>query len=135
MAKKRYEVAGMMEWHPIFMVGRTKVQVSFTGGHLCGGACTPASYETSDPVVQAVIESSAAFSSGRIRKTRVWGEEKSAPVLSKPAATLRVMEFENIDKASDFLQHTKGVPLERIITADQCMAEARKLGLEFKIKG
>ena len=69
--KKRYEVRGMMEWHPVFRAGRTRLQVSFTGGHLCGGACTPAAYETSDSVVQAVIEASAAFRSGRINVVEV----------------------------------------------------------------
>ena len=64
--KKRYDVRGMMEWHPEFRVGRTRLQVSFTGGHLCGGACTPASFETSDAVVQKVIEDSAAYRSGLI---------------------------------------------------------------------
>lgn len=65
--KKRYEVSGMMEWHPVFNIGRTRMRVPFTGGHLCGGGITPATYETSDPVVQAVIEDSAAFRSKRIR--------------------------------------------------------------------
>ncbi|MBO5445672.1 MAG: hypothetical protein J5995_10085 [Muribaculaceae bacterium] len=65
--KKRYEVSGMMEWHPVFCIGRTRMRVSFTGGHLCGGGTTPASYETDDPVVQAVIEGSAEFRRKRIR--------------------------------------------------------------------
>lgn len=64
-----------MEWHPVFRAGRTRIQVPFTGGHLCGGACTPASYETSDPVVQMVIERSAAFRQGRIRLVMEGGGE------------------------------------------------------------
>lgn len=66
MNMKRYEVRGMMEWHPEFRVGRSRLTVPFTGGHLCGGACTPASFETADPVVQIVIEQSAYFRSGMI---------------------------------------------------------------------
>lgn len=65
--KKRYEVRGMMEWHTVFAAGRSRIRVSFIGGHLCGGGSTPAVYETSDPVVQKVIERSGAFRSGRIR--------------------------------------------------------------------
>lgn len=68
--RKRYEVTGMMEWHPVFNVGRTRLRVSFTGGHLCGGGTTPAVFETSDPVVQAVIEGSAAFRGNKIRLGR-----------------------------------------------------------------
>ncbi len=65
--RKRYEVMGMMEWHPEFMVGKTRLQISFTGGHLCSGAHTPAVFETADPVVQKIIERSEAFRSRRIR--------------------------------------------------------------------
>ena len=65
--KKRYEVKGMMEWHPVFKIGRGTLQVSFTGGYLCGGARTSASFETSDPVVQKVIECSKPYRSQKIR--------------------------------------------------------------------
>lgn len=79
--KKRYVVAGMMEWYPIFKVGRMRLQLSFTGGHLCGGASTAASYETSDPVVQKVIESSAEFRNGRIKLAS--GRDSEAGIISK----------------------------------------------------
>lgn len=121
-----------MEWHPVFRVGRMRLQVSFTGGHLCGGACTSASYETSDPVVQKVIESSKAFGSGRIYVAAVAEEAPSAK--KKVVSHSTVMEFDDIDKASDFLQHEKGIPLERIITLDECVAEARRLGIDLKIR-
>lgn len=65
--RKRYEVDGMMEWHTVFRVGRTSLSVSFTGGHLCGGGTTPAAFETSDPVVQTVIENSESFRNRKIR--------------------------------------------------------------------
>ena len=147
-----------MEWHPEFRVGRTRLQVSFTGGHLCGGAATPASFETSDPVVQAVIERSAPFRRGRIR---LGGETHSEPsscaakdsvadmphgraphmalaaqpaIPDPPHTGLTVMEFDDIDKASDFLQHEKGIDLDRLITPEQCHEEARRLGLQLKLK-
>lgn len=134
---KRYEVRGMMEWHPVFRAGRTCVQVSFTGGHLCGGASSPASCETSDPVVQKVIESSPAFRSGRIRlsmQSQVMGSRLPDP-LPMPETSLTPIEFKDLDEACDFLQHTKGIPLERLVTLDQCLAEAKRLGLDLKIKG
>lgn len=71
-----------MEWHPVFKAGRSRLQVSFTGGHLCGGACTPASFETEDPVVQAIIEGSKAFNTGRITIGMVMetGDDDRRPV-------------------------------------------------------
>ena len=122
--KKRYEVRGMMEWHPEFRVGRGRIQVSFTGGHLCGGASTPASYETADPVVQTVIESSAAFRQGRIRLVKEEGHTGRRPVLpgtvpSEPSCGDApdkgcVFEYCNVDDISDFLQLKMDVPLESL---------------------
>ena len=129
-----------MEWHPEFRVGRGRLQVSFTGGHLCGGASTPASYETADPVVQKVIESSAAFRTGRIvvkggqNDRRLEKVALHSQAFHSAATRNEAMEFDDIDKATDFLQYNKGIPIERLITPDQCVEEARMLGIDLKIK-
>ena len=144
----------MMEWHPVFKVGRTRLHISFTGGHLCSGGNTPASYETSDPVVQTVIERSAAFLSGKIRVGAVIelpesenSEKSNMLVLSdepeKSPATHAavaapnkefVMEYEDIEEVYEFLQHQKGVPLERLCSPDSCETEAKRLGIILKRK-
>lgn len=144
---KRYEVRGMMEWHPEFRAGRTRIRVSFTGGHLCGGACTPATYETSDPVVQKVIEDSLAFRQGRIRHVmeggypvggRVMGSVHSDRRPEGPEAArvcgLTVFEYRDIEDISDFLQFKKGVPLERLSSEEGCFKEAERLGVVLKKK-
>lgn len=115
-----------MEWHPVFRAGRSRLQVSFTGGHMCGGASTPASFETADPVVQAVIESSDAFRSGRIRI----GME-----MDSPGGQMTVKEFKDTLEAADFLHYHKGVPLEKVITPDQCLAQAQLVGIDLRITG
>ncbi len=66
MTIKTYEAPGMMEWHPVFVVGRTRLQLPFVGGHFCGGATCAATFQTSDPVVQKIIENSVAFKSDKI---------------------------------------------------------------------
>ena len=133
-----------MEWHPEFRVGRGRIQVSFTGGHLCGGASTPASYATSDPVVQKVIEGSSAFRQGRIRLVMEEGHAGRRPVLSvavpsEPSCGSApdkgcVFEYGNIDDISDFLQFGKGVPLERLSSVEECFREAERLGVVLKKK-
>lgn len=152
--RKKYEVAGMMEWHPIFMAGKTRVQVSFKGGNLCGGASTAASYETSDPVVQAVIEHSEAFRSGRIRLGRSWEDccskssrnfqDKKTPKNpqankspriakdkpEKPKQTFK-FEYQNIGQVTDLLHYDKGVPVERLLDEEACRKEAAILGIEL----
>lgn len=156
--RKKYEVAGMMEWHPIFMAGKTRIQVSFKGGNLCGGASTAASYETSDPVVQAVIEHSDAFRSGRIKLGRSWRDccsmtprssndkktdkktsqspqvEKSSPIVQDkpvvPEKTFR-LEYHDIGEVTDLLHYKKGVPVERLFDEESCRKEAAILGIEI----
>ncbi len=159
--KKKYEVSGMMEWHPVFMAGKTRIQVSFRGGNLCGGASTAASYETSDPVVQAVIEHSEAFRSGRIKIVRTWGENSrkshvltginrnagncngqksndnchiAASTPGKSEKTVRV-EYENIGEVTDLLHYDNGVPLDRLFDEESCRKEAAILGIELVKKG
>lgn len=177
MTKKRYDVRGMMEWHPVFSAGRSRLQVSFTGGHLCGGASTPASFETEDPVVQAIIEGSKAFKTGRITigkedrhadlqpvgqsardnaKTSVLASEVSQTDCASGAAVSmtasqevtapeevtapqeitapHIMEFASVDEASDFLTVKKGIPAEKTMKAEQCVAEGARLGIEVRIR-
>ena len=151
MKRKRYDVSGMMEWHPEFKVGMTHVRVSFTGGHLCGGGRTPASFETDDPVVQAVIEGTEAFRTGRIRvgmefalpvkflykdawrvKSRVIGMDCLGAAC--PEESRCVFEYRTIDDISDFLQFQKGVSLERLHTEASIFEQAKLLGLELRKK-
>lgn len=153
MTKKRYEVKGMMEWHPVFAVGRARLQVSFTGGYLGDGCSTPAAYETGDPVIQHVIEHSDAFRKGRIRLA--WSRGRpAAPVVPAPKAPkvenvsppvqTSLFEaddgggeekvFDNEDEAIDYVQEKTGVGRSRIMTADECCRVARQYGIRIRIK-
>ncbi|MDE6633099.1 MAG: hypothetical protein K2K23_08890 [Muribaculaceae bacterium] len=139
MLRKKYEVRGMMEWHPVFKVGRTRLQVSFTGGCLCSGGSTPAYYETEDPVVQAVIEGSALFRSGRVRLASSVNVPGSAPAAKDTEKAKDVpafvFEYEDIEDVYEFLNLKKGVPIAKLSDNDSCFKEAKKLGITLKQKG
>ena len=133
----------MMEWHPVFKVGRSSLRVSFTGGHLCGGACTAASYETSDPVVQTVIEGSEAFRSKRIRLVYTEPETGSQPhsesnlvVERTPCASTesKTFEYSNEEDIYEYLEHTHGIPAEDLSTKGSCYDVAKRLGIELRKK-
>lgn len=64
--RKTYGVTGMMEFIAIIYCGKTQVKVPFTGGSLSGYGVTPAKYTTENPMIQAVIENSDYFKSGKI---------------------------------------------------------------------
>lgn len=150
--KKRYEVMGMMEWHPEFKVGRTRLQVSFTGGHECSGAHTPAVYETTDPVVQAVIERSNAYISGRIRlgnkedipesadeseiacKRKMRDEADGSQSADEVSDSGYVFEYEDEEEVYSFLKREKGVPTERLCTRGSYKIEAERLGIILRKK-
>lgn len=131
-----------MEWHPVFKVGRSRLRVSFTGGHLCGGASTPAFYETDDPVVQVVIESSAEFRSKRIRLAKESYIPETAKESVSPSQANRdsgnpdtsgspstIFEYTKEEDIYDYLEHKKGIPVEQLCDMDSCFLEAERLGV------
>lgn len=146
-----------MEWHPVFKVGRARISVSFTGGHLGDGCVTPAKFETSDRVVHAVIEKSAAFRSGMIRLASVVKEasdDVEKPVVSAVSHTAasaprtvvaartsdsnlfgeETMTFGSWDEAAHYLHKEKGIPMSRLIEPEECEREAGKFGITIQIE-
>lgn len=65
--KKTYAIYNLAEKHTVFYLGKTRVHVSFTGGVITKKGVTPATFTTSDPVVQLSIENSPDFKRGAIR--------------------------------------------------------------------
>lgn len=153
--KKRYEVKGMMEWHPVFAAGRARIRVPFTGGHLGDGCSSPAVFETSDAVIQRVIECSIPFRNGRIRLAASFPQAakkalanagpipdrrpgpvcQSAPAIPTEASQpTEIMEFDNFNDAADYLQFKMGVHSTILFDANDCIREARSRGINMIIK-
>lgn len=153
--KKRYEVKGMMEWHPVFAAGRARIRVPFTGGHLGDGCSAPAIFETSDAVIQRVIECSIPFRNGRIRLAASFPQAatkalanagtipdgrhgpvcQSAPAIPTEASQpSEIMEFDNFNDAADYLQFKMGVHSTILFDANDCIREAKSRGINMIIK-
>lgn len=64
--KKTYAIHNLAEKHTIFHLGKTKVHVSFTGGQVTKNGVNPATFTTTDPIVQLAIERSNDFLKGAI---------------------------------------------------------------------
>ena len=126
----------MMEWRPVFRAGRTRLNVAFTGGHLSAGGCTPASFETSDPVVQTVIENSLPFRRGQIKVVGGGHPDRlpAGPVTGTGAPHDQTMEFETLGAAQDFLQSSKSVAIDEMLTLKDCVAMGARLGIRMTIK-
>lgn len=68
MKKKRitYGVSGMMEYQCIIRFGKNTLKVTFTGGSMNAIGVTPATFATSNFLIQQAIENSSEFRRGRI---------------------------------------------------------------------
>lgn len=137
--KKIYEAPGMMEWYPEIAVGRGRVKLSFEGGHFSGRGHTPATFETSDPAVQTLIENSSPFKIGKIRLAAGF---KRGIMISEPAATaveegrkpLKEKAFDNLAEAIDFLTVDMKIPASEVMGPEECVKAAERIGIKLKIK-
>lgn len=67
MKLKKYGAIGVMEWQLNLPVGKATVHVEFKGGFENKFGIHPATFMTTDPIVQTVIERSYYFASGKIK--------------------------------------------------------------------
>ena len=67
MKLKKYGAIGVMEWQFTLPVGKATVHVEFKGGFENKYGIHPATFMTTDPIVQTVIERSYYFASGKIK--------------------------------------------------------------------
>lgn len=67
MKLKKYGAIGVMEWQLNLPVGKATVHVEFKGGFENKYGIHPATFMTTDPIVQTVIECSYYFASGKIK--------------------------------------------------------------------
>lgn len=87
--RKVYKINGKTEVHLVLESpsGKTKYKIAFTKGNLDPKMLAPATYSTSDPIIQDVIERSKFF--GRlILVDKVYGEADPTPATpAAPAAS------------------------------------------------
>lgn len=67
---KVYGIHGLTEITVTIPAGKAWMMVHFTGGALTGYGVTPATFTTANPNVQALIERSPQFCSGRIKRLK-----------------------------------------------------------------
>jgi hypothetical protein len=67
MKLKKYGAIGVMEWQLNLPVGKATVHVEFKGGFENKYGIHPATFMTTDPIMQTVIERSYYFASGKIK--------------------------------------------------------------------
>ena len=95
---KVYGVKGLMEWVATIPVGKATIRVPFSGGSMSAFGVIP---ETSDVVMQHIIERSNYFASGKITLLRTFvTEEEIKAEEAKKTSTIKVASIED---ARDYL--------------------------------
>lgn len=82
-----YGVRGMMEYRVSIPVGRSKVDITFSGGGVTACGKVPATYTTSSLMIQDSIERSVYFTKGYITKERVIELDEEIATTEKPTVT------------------------------------------------
>ena len=144
MAKKVYGVIGMMEWHALIPIGKSSLNVKFTGGTLTGYGVTPAKYTTSDAVIQKMIENSEHFKNGKIKLLRVFetAESKEVPVIeskndditSIDDKELEMVEVTSLDDAKEYLKDKFNVSWNKLKSKSAIIETAQTHGVRFLFK-
>lgn len=78
--KKRYAIHGKVEMSVLIPINNAKLRVNFANGVINSNGITPATFSTSDPVVQTAIENNRLYQKGLIKLDRKWkiGEVEEA---------------------------------------------------------
>lgn len=92
--KKTYGIYQLAEKHTSFRLGQARVKVSFTGGIVTKKGVTPATFTTSDPIVQLAIEQSDDFRRGAIREVSRYPMDGEVMVGKNP----QKKRFEGVDE-------------------------------------
>lgn len=106
MITKTYGIKGLLEKHCVLKAGGMKMRVSFTNGTLTSNGVAPATFTTSDPLTQFVIENCDKFKRREIEVVRVVddGRPIEGIVMEEPRTTAQtttpVSEPQNTQKAA-----------------------------------
>lgn len=133
--KKQYLVHGLLEWQVNIPAGRIMIPVNFSGGRFSGYGITPASFATSDPVLQKAIEASSYFVSGRIKMRLLPDGEEctgAADAELSPTPQQRV-DVPDLNSARQQLARLTNTPLGQLNTRASVEACARRHGIILKI--
>lgn len=123
--KKTYAIYHLAEKHTVFYLGKTKVHVSFTGGIITKKGVTPATFTTTDPVVQLAIENSGDFKKGVIRIAARYAMDGEVTVGVNPEEPV----VEEADNSREAEEPTKAAPTERIEAGIETASERAEAGM------
>lgn len=96
MKQKRitYGVYGMMEYQAVIKVGRSKMKVQFADGSVSAVGVSPATFSTTNLMVQTAIEMSEQFKRGLIKVVNTTELDKEVKIIRNPPKPAAPQEAE-----------------------------------------
>lgn len=143
---KKYGIYNYTEYSALIPAGSSRVRVDFTNGSMTVRGVTPATFSTSDEILQALIESSSMYKSGKIKliekykigetsseskSTSLASSEKSETKSETPASKTYAYVV-NSQQAKEILRSEPyNVSLSELGSKADIQSKAKELGVLF----
>ncbi len=142
--RKVYAVFGMLAWKCVIVSGKVQFPISFEDGMYNIDGETPATFETSNPVLQYAIEHSEYFKSkkivlyktyelgdnGKHAENKVSQEATKEPVKAE-SQELSEVNVPDINEAKQYLHENFGIPLVQMRSKDSILNFAKVNKISF----
>lgn len=142
--KKKYGIYGKVEMSVLIPVNKAKLRINFQDGIINAQGVVPASFTTSDPVVQTAIENHEMYLKGRIKLVKKYkiGEvetetspqpsksENPAPETPQDGSTV-YEDVKNAQTAKEVLIREFNVPIIELQDKESIKSKAKELGVSF----
>lgn len=134
--KKRYAIHGKVEMSVLIPINNAKLRVNFTNGVINSNGITPATFSTSDPVVQTAIENNKLYQKGLIKLDRKWkiGEVEEAKEESEKEDSSEYTNYpdvKNAQSAREVLIRDYNVSLAELQDKERIKNKAEELKVKF----
>ncbi|WP_303733530.1 hypothetical protein, partial [Phocaeicola plebeius] len=126
--KKRYAIYGKVEMSVLIPVNNAKLRVNFANGVITPSGITPATFSTSDPVVQTAIENNRLYLKGMIKLEKsfkigevevndekpVSDEDKNEKEPESQSSVKSYPDVKNVQSAREILIREYNVPIAEL---------------------
>lgn len=141
--KKRYAIYGKVEMSVLIPLNNAKLRVNFANGVITPSGITPATFSTSDPIVQTAIENHRLYTKGMIKLEKSFkigevevNDEKPVSDEDKnekePESSVKSYpDVKNVQSAREILISEYSIPIAELQDKERIRMKAEELGIEF----
>lgn len=126
-------------------LNNAKLRVNFANGVITPSGITPATFSTSDPIVQTAIENHRLYIKGMIKLEKsfkigevevndeksVSGEDKNEKETGSQSSVKSYPEVKNVQSAREILISEYSIPIAELQDKERIKMKAEELGIEF----